>query len=64
VTDCLLAWLIQREVPREQVACKWLENNYGKIPHSISAEALEMVPPEIEEEANLILVKPASQKRQ
>jgi hypothetical protein len=53
-------------------------NNYGKIPHSINGEALEMVPPEIEEEVNLICKKgmlavrasnstahkPASQRRQ
>jgi hypothetical protein len=57
----ILEWLIERGVPREQLAVKWIENNYlNGIPSDITAEELyEVVPAEIREEVELYFAKAA-----
>ena len=45
VSGCpLLDWLVNHGTPREQLAYRWLEENFGEIPESIGGETLETIP--------------------
>ena len=55
----LLDWLVNHGTLREQLAYRWLEENFGEIPDSIGGETLETIPSEIYDEVELILMKAA-----
>ena len=55
----LLDWLVNHGTTREQLAYRWLEENFGEIPDSIAGETLETIPSEISDEVELILMKAA-----
>jgi len=55
----LLDWLVNHGTTREQLAYRWLVENFDGIPESIGGEGLETIPSEIYDEVELILMKAA-----